>query len=201
MSRSFFLFIASLFSAILYLAACSEQKPAMSGQITSTGEAQIGGDFSLIDHNGNPVTNADFIGKPQLIYFGYAYCPDICPMDLQKMRASLDLAQMGADEITPIFITVDPKRDSVEILAKYVKSNNFPKGLVGLSGSEEQITKAKNVFKVYAAKAGDGNDYLVNHSNLIYFMNENGKFLDVFGTSSTPAQIAERLKQYKKTGQ
>ncbi len=186
------------------LAACSKHRAARSGPVTVvTGEAAIGGPFTLLDQNGKTVTDADFKGKPQLIYFGYSNCPDVCPTALQQMAAALNKAALGPADIQPIFITVDPEHDTPAVLARYVTARAFPPGLVGLTGNPEQIEAVKKTFKVYAARRKDPSStegYSYDHSSMIYFMDKNGKFLDVFSSLDTPQKIANRLKTYKKTG-
>ena len=141
-------------STALLLTACGQQntnttKTAQSGQVTAhSGTAAIGGAFTLVDHTGKTVTNKDFLGKPQLIYFGFADCPDVCPTALQQMGAALALAGDAATLYQPIFITVDYERDTPEKMAQYVTANGFPKGLVGLTGTKEQVDVAKKAFKV-----------------------------------------------------
>ena len=195
----------SLFS-IAILSACSpkgDTGKAQSGQVTATGKAAIGGAYTLVDQTGKTVTDVDFHGRPLLIYFGYAYCPDVCPTALQQMGAALELAGKAADYYQPIFITIDPERDTPEKLAQYVTAPGFPKGLIGLGGSAQQIDRVKEAFKVYGKKAEDpdsADGYTYDHSSMMYLMDENGEFIDVFSHSNTPQEIADRLIAYKKTG-
>ncbi len=183
--------------AALMLAACSDNRPAESGGLTAvSGKAAIGGAFSLVDHNGRAVTQADYLGKPQLIYFGWAYCPDVCPTALQQMGAALERAGKAATHYQPIFITLDAERDTPEKLALYVTANGFPKGLIGLSGTPEQVEHAKTVFSVYGQKVEDPSSaarYSYDHSSIIYLMDAQGEFVDAFTHSDTPGEIAKRL--------
>jgi len=176
----------------------------VSGKIVrSTGTANIGGAFSLIDETGAPVSEADLLGKPHLIYFGFAYCPDICPTSLQKLGAAQQLMGKAGDDIGYILITVDPERDTAEKLAQYVAFDPFPTSLRGFTGSPEQVQVAKDVYKVTAVKRGsDGGvfepgseDYTVDHTDIIYFMGADGKFSDFFSARSTPQDIAVRVRQ------
>lgn len=191
-------------SAVLGLAACEPENGISSGQNTVVaGKALIGGPFSLVDHRGQSVTEADFVGKPQLIYFGFAFCPDVCPTSLQRMGAALDMVEGGAEAFQPIFITVDAERDTPEQLALYVTANGFPEGLVGLTGSTDQIEAAKKAFAVYGVKVEDSNSaggITYDHTDIIYLMDKNGEFLDVFSSTDAPADIAARLSEHKKTG-
>jgi len=169
-----------------------------------SGEASIGGPFTLVDHTGRTVSEADFLGKPMLIYFGYTFCPDVCPFSLQIMAAALDqLPAEMRDQFQPVLITVDPRRDTVEHLAQYVSSPAFPDGLVGLTGTEEQIRAVTSAYRVVfqqadAEEGGDGSDldYLMDHTSFIYLMNAEGRFEDVFPHGANPETIAARLQEF-----
>ncbi|MCF6220049.1 MAG: SCO family protein [Robiginitomaculum sp.] len=193
--------------AISAMAACSDNNnnlKARSGQVTAvSGKAAIGGAYNLVDHTGKPVTDIDFHGKAQLIYFGFAYCPDICPTALQQMGAALALSGKAADYYQPIFITIDSERDTPKMLAQYVTNNGFPDNLIGLTGNPEQLKHVMKVFKVIGQKVEDpksASGYTYDHSSIIYMMDKNGMFVDVFTHTTTPQQIADRLISYKKTG-
>ena len=189
------------------LLACQVEDPNAAGvsgkRVVSTGTASIGGPFTLTDETGAPVTEADLVGKPHLIYFGFAYCPDICPTSLQKLGAAQTLLGEAGDDVGYVLVTVDPERDTVEKIAQYVTFEPFPTGLRGFTGSLKQIEQAKVAYKITAAKSAfDGGpveegstDYTVNHSDIIYFMGADGKFADFFSTRSTPQDIAVRVRQ------
>lgn len=188
----------------LVLGACS---PAGGGQSATntvvSGEANIGGTFTLTDHEGQTVTDQTFLGKPMLIYFGFAYCPDVCPTSLQKLGAALTLSKLDPDMFHSLLITVDPERDTPEQLALYVTANGFPKGLRGLTGTQEQIDVAKKAYIAIGQKVDDPDTpggFTYDHTNFIYLMGADGKFVDIFSGLDTPQEIAERLKTYKKTG-
>jgi len=194
-------------SAFMVLAmgtACGPQDKGVSGAVTEgSGQVTIGGPFTLVDHHGKTVTQADYAGRPQLIYFGYSYCPDVCPTALQQMGAALSLAGDAADYYQPIFISVDYERDTPAQLALYVTANGFPKNLVGLTGTPQQIEAAKKAFSVYAVKVDNDDypdDFIYDHSSMIYMMDEQGKYIAYFTHADSPAKIAERLIAYKKTG-
>jgi len=199
------LFLSSL--AVGALVSCQADDPNAAGvsgkTVTSTGTADIGGPFSLIDHTGAAVTEADLLGKPHLIYFGFAYCPDVCPASLQKIGAAQQLMGRAGDDIGYILITVDPERDTADTLAEYVTFEPFPRGLRGFTGSVQQIETVKSAYKVTSFKRSmDGSpakegssDYTVDHSDIIYFMDSNGTFADFFSPRSTPQDIAVRVRQ------
>ncbi len=163
--------------------------------------AGVGGPFTLTDQTGQVVTDKDLDGKYSLIYFGFTFCPAICPTELQKMTMALNELGPDADKIQPIFITVDPERDTQKVMASYVTL--FHPRLMGLTGSEDQIAQVKKSYKVYAAKVPptEGNaadEYLVDHTSFIYFMgpDKNGKhaLLALFRTEDSAQVMIEAIK-------
>ena len=154
----------------------------------------IGGPFQLVDQNGKTITDADLKGRWSLIYFGYTHCPDACPTALNDI--SIALADLGAkrDEVRPIFITVDPERDTPEALKAYVTAFDAP--ILALTGTPEQIAKAAKGYRVYYAKHPEaGGDYSMDHSSVIYIMDPEGRFTASFTHENSPEQIADRLKK------
>lgn len=154
--------------------------------------ALIGGPFNLTNHLNQPVSDQDFQGKYRLMYFGYTYCPDICPMDLQIMADALDLLEPEIlGQISPMFISVDPERDTFDVMATYV--DYFHKDLIGLTGTVEQINAVKSEYRVYAAKADDSPDYIVDHTSYTYLMDKNGTYLDHFNHAEDPEKMAAKI--------
>jgi protein SCO1/2 len=160
-----------------------------------TGEADIRSVFALTDHTGRAVTEADFAGRWQLVFFGFTHCPDICPTTLAYMANVLDLLGPGADRVAPLFITVDPVRDTVPVMAEYVAA--FHPRLIGLTGAEAQTAEAARNFRVYYEKMGEGSapdGYLMAHSGHIYMMRPGGRFDAVFLESGQPpGQLATEI--------
>lgn len=189
--------IILIFSLPILLFGCSEQA-AKSGKNVISGSAEIGGPFNLINQDNLLVTENDFLGKPQLIYFGFSYCPDICPTALQKMGSVQEELDTDGDLINYLFISVDPERDTSESLKLYVESDGFPKGLNGLTGSKEQVDIAKLAYKVYSQRVSLSDskvDYTVDHSDIMYFMDENGVFIDFFFGKNTIQEIGEAVRK------
>ncbi|WP_445679851.1 SCO family protein [Radicibacter daui] len=158
----------------------------------------IGGDFSLTDQNGKPVTQKDYAGSFELIYFGYTFCPDVCPTELLTIAQTLDsLPKATADSIQPVFITIDPERDTQKVMADYVPL--FYPRLVGLTGTTDQIAAVAREFRVYynkvPAKDGDASAYLMDHSSFIYVMGKQGEFLDVIPYGTTKEDMAVKIEQ------
>lgn len=157
---------------------------------------QIGGPFNLVDQHGRQVTEADFRGRYMLIYFGYTYCPDVCPTELQAMSQAVDQLGEAGEKVTPVFITVDPVRDTVDQLAGYAQ--HFHPRLVALTGSEEQVTAAAKAYRVYFRKVEDESttEYLMDHSSIIYLMGPEGRFLTHFSYGTPPEEMAEKMRSY-----
>ncbi|OIN86929.1 MAG: hypothetical protein AUJ12_04140 [Alphaproteobacteria bacterium CG1_02_46_17] len=157
----------------------------------------IGGPFSLVDQDGQPRTEKDYADKFKLMYFGFTYCPAICPTELSKMsEAYLSLPEEMQQKLQPIFITIDPERDTPTVIKGYV--NLFMPQLVGLTGSVDQIESVKKSFKVYAAKVSEGDgsdpeDYTMDHSSMIYLLDPAGQTVGLFKTADTSEDIKARL--------
>ena len=187
----FSLIVLALAAGLGAYAVFNRHLPGM----TSTGTALVGGPFTLTDHTGKRVTEKDFLGRHMLVFFGFTYCPDICPTELQVMTAALDMMGPDGEKIQPVFITVDPERDTPEVMKAYVE--NFGPRLVGLTGSPEEIAAAAKAYRVYyakSAKAGS-DEYLMDHSSIVYLMAPNGQFVMHFTYTTDAAKLANALKE------
>lgn len=157
----------------------------------STTPLALGGDFTLQDTTNTPVASASFKGTYALVYFGYTYCPDICPADLLIFGDILKKLGSDADQLKTIFISVDPERDTPEHLATYMQ--NYDPRIIALTGTPEQVETAKKAYKVYSAKAtpdGSSSDYLVDHSTFLYLMDRDGTYIAHFQHGTTAETIA-----------
>ena len=165
-----------------------------------SGTPEIGGAFELLDQTGQTRTQADFAGRHMLVYFGYTYCPDVCPTSLSIMSQALDLleSETGSleDRVVPVFVTVDPARDDVSAMAAYAE--HFHSRLVALTGSDEQIAAAAKAYRVYYRRAEDpsASEYLVDHSSFIYLMGPDGTYVSHFAHNASAQEIAEGLKGF-----
>ncbi len=157
---------------------------------------ELGGPFELVDQNGRTVTDADFRGQFMLIYFGYTYCPDFCPSELQNMAVALNRLDRTAAKVTPVFITIDPERDTVEAVKDYVP--HFHDRMVGLTGSLAQVDAAAKQYRVYYAKAEDASasEYLMDHTTFVYLTGPDGKVLSVFRYGTPPEEMAAIIRHY-----
>jgi len=160
----------------------------------TTGEADIGGPFSLVDQSGARRNDEDFRGRYMLVFFGFTYCPDICPTTLAILSAALDEIGPLANDIVPILITVDPERDTPEILKPYLSV--FGSEFVGLTGTKEEIDNAVGVYRAYyQIVESEGDDYTVDHSTIIYLMDAQGKFVTNYDLNMGPDAIADDLRR------
>lgn len=156
---------------------------------------ELGGPFTLVDSQGQTVTEQDFLGKPLLIYFGYTYCPDVCPTELGTIAAALDQLGPEGAHSQPVFVSVDPERDKPEDMGEYVEM--FHPRLIGLTGSPEQVAKAAKAWRVYYAKVEltGPDDYAMDHSAYSYLMGADGKLLAVFPHQTPPAEMARVIRE------
>lgn len=165
-------------------------------QSRSFGEALIGGPFSLTDQDGKRRSDADFRGRLMLVNFGYTHCPDICPLGLALMAEVLERLGPDAAKVQPIFITVDPARDTAPVLKDYIA--HFSDRIVGLTGTKEEIAAAAKAYRVYYKVHGDpatNPNYPVDHSGFIYLMNRDGKFISHFMHDTPPDRVAETIRK------
>jgi protein SCO1 len=159
------------------------------------GRGSVGGPFTLTDQNGHPRSDREFRGKLMIVYFGYTFCPDVCPADLMAITQALDALGPAADGIQPIFITIDPERDS-KVLAEYLRA--FHRSLVGLTGTPDEIRKIATAYKAFYARlppVGDG-EYAIDHTGVIYLMGRDGEYLGFMPPQTDPQKLTEVLRKY-----
>jgi protein SCO1/2 len=163
-------------------------------QITPSGTASIGGPFALTATTGQTVTDQTFRGKWVVMYFGYTYCPDACPTALNNISVALERLGVDSAKLQPLFVTVDPQRDTREEMREYLKS--FDSRIIGLTGTKDQIDKVIKEFRVYASAEkpdSDGGNYLVSHSSYLYLMDPRGNFVNVIHGDATGDELATWL--------
>lgn len=163
--------------------------PSAGGIQLAQGVA-LGGPFTLVDHTGRTVTERDFAGRALLVYFGFTYCPDVCPTELGTIAAALDAMGPAGERVTPVFVSIDPERDTPAAMADYV--SRFHPRMVGLTGSAEQVAQAARAYRVYYAKVRprESTDYLMDHSSFIYLVGPDGRVRSLFRSETTPEAIA-----------
>lgn len=159
------------------------------------GAAAIGGPFTLTDASGARVSDTDVITKPTLLYFGYSFCPDICPTDLSRNAVAADLLEERGIDVGQVFVTVDPARDTPEVVGDYARA--IHPELIGLSGSEADVAAAANAYRVYFSR-GEGEDafYLMDHSTFTYLVAPEIGFLEFYGSDAAPEEVAESVACY-----
>jgi len=161
-----------------------------------SGVALVGGPFTMTDQTGRRVSEKDFLGKHMLVFFGYTYCPDICPTELQVMMAALDQLGEQAEKVQPVFVSIDPARDTPEVMKAYVE--NFGPRLIGLTGSPEEVAAMAKAYRAYYAKSGDTSSpdaYLMDHSSIIYLMGPDGRFRKHFTYTTDAQRLAGELRE------
>jgi len=158
----------------------------------------IGGPFTLTDHNGQQVTEKTYAGQFMMVFFGYTFCPDVCPTTLTTLSDTMDILGESGKKVTPIFVSVDPARDTPDHLKDYVAY--FHPSVVALTGTEDQIKAVTKAYRVYYAKAkpteDDPEDYLVDHSSITYLIGPDGLFVEHFSHGTEAEEIAERLRKH-----
>jgi cytochrome oxidase Cu insertion factor (SCO1/SenC/PrrC family) len=183
-------------AAIAVFPQAREKLFPQQGAEQSSGKALIGGPFTLTDAAGKQVTDKDYRGRYMLVFFGFTGCPDICPAGLQLISAALDKVGAKASNVTPIFISVDPARDTPEKLATYVK--NFNDRMVGLTGTPEEVTAVTKAYRVFYEKVPNETtpaDYGMNHTSIIYLMGPDGEYVTHFTPTTTVDAMAEKLNK------
>jgi protein SCO1/2 len=193
------LLIAPLLASSLALAA--DEQP--SDRFTAAemmddlmyGRGTVGGPFTLTDQAGRKRSDGEFRGKLVIVYFGYTFCPDVCPADLMAITQALDELGPAASGIQPVFITVDPERDT-KVLGEYVRA--FHRSFIGLTGSPEEIRKVANAYKAFYAKvpSAQSGEYAVDHTGVIYLIGRNGEYLGFMPPQTGPEKLTEILRKY-----
>jgi cytochrome oxidase Cu insertion factor (SCO1/SenC/PrrC family) len=177
---------------------CAHEPPERSAgevmDILMWNREPVGGPFALVDQAGKRRTDADFRGKLLLVYFGFTFCPDVCPTDLQQISLAVDRLGPAGNEIQPLFITLDPERDTPQHLASYLA--HFHPRLVGLTGSAKAIREAARAYKVYYKKIAlaGGSAYTVDHTSFIYLMDRNGQYLGFFPPGTSADRMLEIIR-------
>jgi len=186
----YLLLVAALIGGVLWYE--SNKVPGL-GRVVTTGQADVGGPFQLTDQSGKRVSDKDFRGRYMLIYFGYSFCPDVCPTTLAVMAQALEKLGDRSRQVAPILITIDPERDTPKVLEDYVKA--FGPSFVGLTGSADEIKAVEKKYRVYAVKKPlEGGNYGMDHSSVIYLMGPDGKMVSFYDEAVSPDDLAKDLR-------
>ena len=170
------------------------------GEVVSTGQADVGGPFQLVDHNGRPVDESMLEGKWSLVFFGFTYCPDYCPTTLQALDATKRRLGDKAEDLQIVFISVDPQRDTPQALKDYLSSDGFPEGVIGLTGAPEQVKAVADAYRAFYQKVGEGEDYTMNHSLTVYLMGPDGRFRTAVAEELGPENSARVIERAMARG-
>lgn len=195
MNKNIAIIAASALGAILLASAFFVVRGAghaAACAATAVAGGAIGGPFELVDGTGALVNETDVVTEPSIIYFGYTFCPDVCPIDNARNAAAVDILAQQGKSVTPIFISIDPKRDTVEVVSDYIV--NFHPKMIGLTGNDVQVKQAANAYRVVFSRADDDPEYyLMNHSVFSYFVTPEDGFVEFFRRDDGPEQVAERI--------
>lgn len=184
-----------LMLALVCASGAQARSAAETMDILMWNREPVGGPFELVDHTGRPRSDRDFRDHLMLVYFGFTYCPDVCPTDLMAIGQALELLGPDGDDVQPIFITLDPARDTAAHLAEYVPL--FHPRLIGLTGNEQAIRSAADAYKVYYAKVAIGkaaDDYTIDHTSFIYLMDREGRYLGFFPPGTSAERMVEIIR-------
>ncbi|KQW81851.1 SCO family protein [Brevundimonas sp. Root1279] len=173
---------------------------ALPGTVVSTGEAKVGGPFQLVNQDGQTVDQSLLAGKWSVVFFGFTYCPDFCPGTLQMLEATKRELGPQAENLQIVFVTVDPERDTPQALKDYLSADGFPQGVVGLTGTPQQVKAAADAYRAYYQKVGTGEDYTMNHSLTIYLMGPDGKFRSALTHDLGPQRGAQVIRNVMARG-
>ena len=203
-------------SIVLFAAACAAiavalgavtlvvvNRPAgglQPGEVVSTGQAQVGGPFQLVDQEGRPVDESLLQRKWSLVFFGFTYCPDFCPTTLAALEATKQRLGDKAKDLQIVFISVDPERDTPQALKDYLSSDGFPEGVIGLTGTPEQVRAAADAYRAYYQKVGEGEGYTMNHSLTVYLMGPDGTFRTAVAEELGPERSAAIIQRAMARG-
>jgi len=188
------LVLAAVIGAAALVFTYTNQQSRVADGLGISTAVPVGGPFEMTDHTGRRVTDELLKGGYSLIYFGYTFCPDVCPTELQDLSVAINLAGEAGEKVTPVFVTIDPKRDGQQEIADYVSA--FHPRMIGLRGSEADTTQIAKAYRVYYRPVNEGDEYyLMDHSNFIYLMGPDGQNIAIFNGEVDPQVIARGIQE------
>ena len=187
--------IAAALATVTVVVVSGRERANAFGEGTATGQPSVGGPFQLVNQDGQTVDQTLLNGKWSLVFFGFTYCPDFCPTTLTVLEATRNRLGGTADDLQIVFITVDPARDTPQALKDYLSSDGFPPGVIGLTGSDEQIAAAARAYRAFYEKVGEDQDYTMNHSLTVYLMGPDGQFRSALAHDLGPEPSAELIRR------
>jgi protein SCO1/2 len=193
--------LAAVIATFTYFATQGPRSNAVvSREVSSSPTAEIGGPFALVDQDGKPATEAVLKGKYSVVFFGFTFCPEVCPTTLQTLAAAQDRLGSKAKDLQIVFVSLDPERDTPAKVKQYLGNQGFPKNVVGLTGTLAQVTATAKAYRVYFTKSGEGDDYLIDHSTAAYVMDPKGKFVRVIPYGLSPDEVAKQIADAMRAG-
>ena len=166
----------------------------------ATGQPLVGGPFTLTNQDGQEVTEKILEGKWTLVFFGFTYCPDYCPTTLGVLNAVQERMGDKAKDLQIVFISIDPERDTPQLLKDYLSSDGFPDGVIGLTGTPEQVAQAAKAYRAFYQKVGEGEGYTMNHGLTVYLMGPDGKFRSAVAHDLGPSRTATLIENAMEKG-
>ncbi|MCZ4106507.1 SCO family protein [Brevundimonas diminuta] len=191
--------IALALSLITMVVVGGRQQAAQTTDV-ATGQPLVGGDFILTDQNGKTVDQTILNGKWTLVFFGFTYCPDYCPTTLGVLNAVQERMGDKAEDLQIVFISIDPERDTPQMLKDYLSSDGFPDGVIGLTGTPEQVAKAAKAYRAFYQKVGEGEGYTMNHGLTVYLMGPDGQFRSAVAHDLGPSRTATLIENAMEKG-
>ena len=204
--RSVFLFagaclaIAIALATVTVIVVTGRERADAVAEGTAEGQPAVGGPFQMVNQEGQPVDQTMLDGKWSLVFFGFTYCPDFCPTTLTSLEATRTLLGADADNLQIVFVSVDPERDTPQALKDYLSSDGFPPGVIGLTGTPEQVAATARTYRAYFQKVGDGEDYTMNHSLTVYLMGPDGRFRSALAHDLGPERSAQLIRRVMARG-
>ncbi|MDI1327830.1 MAG: SCO family protein [Brevundimonas sp.] len=186
--------------AVTTIVVVNQREGVIPALETSTGQPSVGGPFQLVNQDGQAVDQTMLDGKWSLVFFGFTYCPDYCPTTLAALEATKQQLGDRAKDLQIVFISVDPERDTPQALKDYLSSDGFPQGVIGLTGTPEQVKAAADAYRAYYQKVGEGEGYTMNHSLTVYLMGPDGKFRSALAHDLGPQRAAEVIERAMARG-
>ena len=192
--------IAAALATVTVIVVTSRDRAQAVAEGTATGQPSVGGPFQLVNQEDQAVDQSLLDGKWSLVFFGFTYCPDFCPTTLTALEATRQRLGDQADDLQIVFISVDPERDTPQALKDYLLSDGFPPGVIGLTGSQEQVAGAARAYRAYYEKVGEGDAYTMNHSLTVYLMGPDGRFRSAIAHDLGPERSAELIRRVMARG-
>ncbi|QTN20153.1 SCO family protein [Brevundimonas sp. AJA228-03] len=192
--------IAVALAAVTVVVVTGREQAAAVAEGTGTGQASVGGPFQLVNQDGQSVDQTLLNGRWSLVFFGFTYCPDFCPTTLQALAATKARLGAAADDVQIVFISVDPARDTPAALKAYLATDGFPKGVIGLTGTEAQVKSAADAYRAYFQRVGTGPDYTMNHSLTVYLIGPDGQYRSALAHDLGPERSAQLIQRVMARG-